>query len=354
VNFLSGTGPTQSRSLPFSLPSFFAPKIQTTTCQGRPTPKNRVFRGASAGRRRIRPPRGWRSEVLAQKRHLRQRPGNFLVPPGPAGHRRGAPLRAIGFVAGTTPGNEALSHNCPLGPPISGSARWPKLGLFGATGHATELALFRAKTPGTQRNPNQMRLFPLAIFASLREIRSFLSSIRNVVTPGCDRGPQSAIEELALFCRSLLRVRCTITPFRQGTCPSRCSGQNWLCLAPSCPGGVSRPPAPLAGQPAQIGFVWRIGPSSQCPAGLVPPGIGFVPHDRPQPGPRLPVRGSKLGLFCTSHFELHTSNLPQIGFVCATGPRRCEAADAGWAVPLPSSPSPERGHPRLRPVVAGS
>jgi hypothetical protein len=39
------------------------------------------------------------------------------------------------------------------------------------------------------------------------------------------------LPSLALFCRSLWQVQCAITPFLQATCPSRSSGQNWLCLA---------------------------------------------------------------------------------------------------------------------------
>jgi hypothetical protein len=131
-------------------------------------------------------------------------------------------------------------------------------------------------------------------------------SIRNVVTPGCDRGPQSVIEELGLFCAfdrskvgSFLRNRMadqlTITSFPATTCrrigfvshdrlqplldpqigfvlrnrpgngprprpsrpcrtPPRCPASgNWLCL-------YNRPPAPT-GRLSEIGFVSHLSPS---------------------------------------------------------------------------------------------
>ncbi len=91
------------------------------------------------------------------------------------------------------------------------------------------------------------------------------------------------LPSLALFSRSLLRVRCTITPFLQATCPSRCSGQNWLCLAHSVP----RPPSPRP-RPTrpcrEIGFVWRNTPQRRLGWWL------------PRPAP-LGGRCGKLALF---------------------------------------------------------
>jgi hypothetical protein len=110
-----------------------------------------------------------------------------------------------------------------------------------------------------------------------------------------------ALPRLALFFRSLLHVPLTITPFLQATCPSRCSAGNWLCLAPSCPGGVSRPPGPnwvrfaqsaMLSPPAATGgpnpqsaikelgsfgaFALRLPSLWPRPSRPAPPGIGFV------------------------------------------------------------------------------
>jgi hypothetical protein len=174
--------------------------------------------------------------------------------------------------------------------------------------------------------------------------------------------------KLALFCRSLLHVRFTITPFRQSTCPFRCSGGNWLCLAQSLPGR----PRPFLGARAKlglfrtirhrrIGFVLRISPSG-APAGqpnwlrfahssLVPEAssrpagpelgsfcafrpvglrltsqIGFVSHNWPcrigfvlYDGFPDASQASKLALFCTSHFTPQTSDFSQLGSFCAFG-----------------------------------
>jgi hypothetical protein len=65
------------------------------------------------------------------------------------------------------------------------------------------------------------------------------------------------------FWKLALHVRFTITPFLQGTCPSRRSGGNWLCFAQLLPVGVSRPPAPIPGRPRQIGFVSHDLPSRE-------------------------------------------------------------------------------------------
>jgi hypothetical protein len=120
-------------------------------------------------------------------------------------------------------------------------------------------------------------------------------------------------------------VRCTITPFLQATCPSRSSGQNWLCLALSCPGGVSRPPSPLAGHPGQIGFVWRICPSSPVPLASslpAPPGNWLCFAPRRQARKEIQTRRAR--------FPWRSLRL-------------CARYD-------PSSP--ECCHPRLRPGVA--
>jgi hypothetical protein len=88
-------------------------------------------------------------------------------------------------------------------------------------------------------------------------------------------GPLPDSPKLALFCRSLLHVRFTITPFLQGTCPSHCSARNWLCLAQKRRARGRVPGVSL----------------------LIPVQIGFVSHDLP-PGNadlRIGIR-AKLGL----------------------------------------------------------
>jgi hypothetical protein len=64
-------------------------------------------------------------------------------------------------------------------------------------------------------------------------------------------------------------VQFTIIPFLHSTCPSYCSGANWLCFARSA---------------RQIRFISHDGPSSRVPQAASHPagGIGFVSHDSPR------------------------------------------------------------------------
>lgn len=45
------------------------------------------------------------------------------------------------------------------------------------------------------------------------------------------RNPESALEELALFCRSRGEPEFIITPFPEDICPSDRLEENWLCFA---------------------------------------------------------------------------------------------------------------------------
>ncbi len=116
--------------------------------------------------------------------------------------------------------------------------------------------------------------------------------------------------ELALFCRGLLHVRFTITPFPPSTCPAFWSGENWLCLY--------RQASDWGGR--MIG---------QCNGGVSrPPGIGFVSHNRP----RVPAGLGRIGFVAGTtpgNEALSHDWLRPIGFVCATAPHRPGVVGAG-------------------------
>ncbi len=146
-----------------------------------------------------------------------------------------------------------------------------------------------------------------------------------------------ACPSLALFFRSLLQVRCTITPFRPSLCSSFCSGGNWLCLAPSCPRGLSRPPTPNWVCLAHLPLVPR-------PSGLVPPGyarnwlcFAHLPRGWQRQGLRpwrwySPPGCRKLGLF---------------GAII----RRSAGSAGGSPVPRPRGPSRQIGFVFPKPIA---
>ncbi len=80
-------------------------------------------------------------------------------------------------------------------------------------------------------------------------------------------------------------------------------GSDWLCLAPSYPGGLSRPPAPLAGHSGQIGFVWRI-----CP--LVPRIVPQIPQIETTPAAPL-----RVGEGHEKHEEEKKMSLSSVSFI---------------------------------------
>ncbi len=119
---------------------------------------------------------------------------------------------------------------------------------------------------------------------------------------------------------------------------------------------------PRRALPATRVPAWAPGPNwvRLAHLSLVPPGpagIGFVLHNRPQPGPRLPVRGGKLGLFRrigiglewwnTGLLGLPTAAMAGIGFVLHVLSSEATADRRNW-VRLHFAPS----SPPLRPRPA--
>jgi hypothetical protein len=105
--------------------------------------------------------------------------------------------------------------------------------------------------------------------------------------------------KLALFCRGLSNVLFTITPFPPSTCPSFCSGGNWLCLYSRLwPRGEAGGPRRGGGLPGPAGNWVCLAHWPAVPRlwGLVPPGFA-----------------RQLGLFCSLGREEHVAQSPSAG-----------------------------------------
>jgi hypothetical protein len=128
--------------------------------------------------------------------------------------------------------------------------------------HKSQIVNSKSKSPAVYSDPMGVAALRRRLPTPPRPPALGELALFRMIGPAAGSAPAGP-RKLALFCRSLLHVRFTITPFLQGTCPSRRSGGNWLCFAQLLPVGVSRPPAPIPGRPRQIGFVSHDLPSRE-------------------------------------------------------------------------------------------
>jgi hypothetical protein len=179
--------------------------------------------------------------------------------------------------------------------------------------------------------------------------------------------------ELALFGRSRLCVQCVITLFPQSTCPSYCSGGNWLCfarfgpaaasatlhtreklasfgaIAPSVGGAfgpaVRRLSRPMQGKLGSFGAMSPSGGSADAFAGPRPsssvPAIGFVCTTAPDDDstgdlarPRAPVVARRLALFRTHSFGVPRLRGSDWSFPPEGGTPNSPRLPSGISVPL--------------------